>query len=132
MTSFWCFSRQFWIYFTPFSIVSIVDFKQVNVSWVVYLYNLQISIVKHFYVEFQWFFMASNIQNLSSMNKLCEIKENILLHFLISIICKHRRNHLSRSERNVQALRDRWTKRFLKNCHFVNTSCSVNWNVVYI
>ena len=33
MTSFWCFYNEVWTYFTPFS-VSIVDFEQVNVSWV--------------------------------------------------------------------------------------------------
>ena len=33
-TSFWCFYCQLWTYFTPFSSVSVVDFKQVNVSWV--------------------------------------------------------------------------------------------------
>ena len=34
LTSFWCFYCQFWAYFTRFSVVSIVDFEQVNVSWV--------------------------------------------------------------------------------------------------
>ena len=32
--SFWCFYCYLWTYLTPFSSVSIVDFEQVNVSWV--------------------------------------------------------------------------------------------------
>ena len=35
LTSFWCFYCLLWIYFIPFSTVSIVDFKQVNAGWVV-------------------------------------------------------------------------------------------------
>ena len=34
VTSFWCCYCYLWTNFTPFSNVSIVDFKQVNVSWV--------------------------------------------------------------------------------------------------
>ena len=34
MTSFWCFYCYLWTYFTPFSSASIVNFEQVNVSWV--------------------------------------------------------------------------------------------------
>ena len=34
LTSFWCFIVNFWSYFTPFSCIFIVDFEQVNVSWV--------------------------------------------------------------------------------------------------
>ena len=34
LMSFWCFYCYLWTYFTPFSSVSIVNFKQVNVSWV--------------------------------------------------------------------------------------------------
>ena len=34
LTSFWCFYCQLWTYFTPFSSTFIVDFEQVNVSWV--------------------------------------------------------------------------------------------------
>ena len=33
-SSSWCFYSLLWIYFTPFSGVSIVDFEQVNVNWV--------------------------------------------------------------------------------------------------
>ena len=36
LTSFCCFYHWLWTYFTPFSSVSIVDFKQVNVSWEVH------------------------------------------------------------------------------------------------
>ena len=32
-TSFWCFYCSLWTYFTTFSGVFIVDFKQVNVGW---------------------------------------------------------------------------------------------------
>ena len=32
-TSFWCLYCQFWPYFTPFSSVSIADFKHVDVCW---------------------------------------------------------------------------------------------------
>ena len=35
MTSFWCSYYKLKTYFTLYSSVSIVDFKQVNVSWVV-------------------------------------------------------------------------------------------------
>ena len=31
MMSFWCCSCSLWLYFTPFSSVSIVDFEKVNV-----------------------------------------------------------------------------------------------------
>ena len=34
LTSFWCFYYELWTYFTPFSSVPIVNFEQVNVSWV--------------------------------------------------------------------------------------------------
>ena len=34
MKSFWCFYCWLWTYFTFFSTVSIVDFEQENVSWV--------------------------------------------------------------------------------------------------
>ena len=34
ITSFWCFYCKLWTYFVPFSNVSIVDFEEVNVSWV--------------------------------------------------------------------------------------------------
>ena len=40
VTSFWCFYWQLWIYFTPFSCVSIVDFEKVNASWIISLYTL--------------------------------------------------------------------------------------------
>ena len=33
MTSCWCYYSELWIYFTPFSSDSIVDFEQVNDSW---------------------------------------------------------------------------------------------------
>ena len=33
MKSFWCFYCKLWTYLALFSSVSIVDFKQVNVSW---------------------------------------------------------------------------------------------------
>ena len=35
MTSFWCSYYKLRTYFTPYSSVSIADFKQLNVSWVV-------------------------------------------------------------------------------------------------
>ena len=34
LMSFWCFYYWLGTYFTPFSSVSIIDFEQVNVSWV--------------------------------------------------------------------------------------------------
>ena len=34
----WRFYRKFWIYFTPFSHVSIVDFEQVSFKWVMFLF----------------------------------------------------------------------------------------------
>ena len=34
MTSFWCYYCWLWTYIIPFSIVSIVDFERVNISWV--------------------------------------------------------------------------------------------------
>ena len=46
MTPFWCFYWQLGTYFTPFSGVSVVDFEQVNFSWLS-LYLAETGVSEH-------------------------------------------------------------------------------------
>ena len=56
MTSFWCFYCELLKSFTPFSIVSIVDFEQINSSWVISLY-FALEMLR----EIQYFFVTTFI-----------------------------------------------------------------------
>lgn len=73
----------------------------------VYLYDIYMSIVKHFFVvsvkyeldnikkgEWQWLFMAINIWNFSNMNETWEIRVNFPLYIFIWNVCKKLTLHL--------------------------------------
>ena len=111
---------------------------------VVNLYELQMKSVKYFSVdsikcesgnkeniEFSWFFMASDIWDISNMNEICNISANtfpFLKHLQAMdppfvTITKPLSN--KREETFCEGLKwmckpfEKWTKRFIKTCHFL-------------
>ena len=50
-SAFWCFYCSLWTNFTPFSCVFIVDFEQVNVSWVIINAKLKHGVQTYFSIK---------------------------------------------------------------------------------
>ena len=65
--SFWCFYCKFWPFLHLFSSVSIVDFEQVNVSWVVLFQEVITKTYQHFFqaneTRYMWHVLSPMQQN---------------------------------------------------------------------